>query len=127
MTVEEFEKLAVGMDTGYRDMKGNPIRVGDRITYYRKIAKKVDKDDDINTYDQKWIYGDGAQGYVYTGKVVRKKGKVTFSFEYGLDFEFDADYSKFWYEVGHDERLLTILVTTDCVPPKLTFLDLLDE
>ena len=49
MTVEEFEKMAVGMDTGYRDRNGTPICVGDSVIYYKKCTCHISDYEDEQT------------------------------------------------------------------------------
>ena len=119
MTIEEFEEMAIGMKTGYTDRNGTPIRVGDEVIYYKKCTTYVGIDE-IKTYPKEWIVGTGAQGYVYTGKIIRYRSKVSFSFHWGLEI-LDGGRSKYLRETDIEGNLLTILVDNNGLNPKLTF------
>lgn len=84
MTKDEFEKLAIGIEIGYTDRNGKPIKIGDNIVYYKRCTCAIDEEDDIRTYPSWQIVGNGHMGYVYTGKILRRHHIVTFSFENGF-------------------------------------------
>lgn len=123
MTAKEFEKLAIGIETGYTDRNGTPIRVGDEIIYYRRVAMPLSEDEDINTIPRKWIYGKGFKRFVYTGKVIRYRHTVGFSLEYGLDMLPD-DYWRALSEKDINGNCCCLLVDNERLNPKLTFEDI---
>jgi hypothetical protein len=123
MTKEEFEKMAKGIETGYTDRNGTPIKVGDKITLYHKCTEWVGRDA-LQEYDQDYVVGCGAQGYAYTGKVIRQNHTVRFTFEHGLEMTSTGKY-KFKHDTDEDGNLKTVVVNNNGKAPKLTFEDLL--
>lgn len=121
MTIEELERLAIGIETGYRDRYGTPIKVGDDITLYHRCKTHVDEEE-VWEYPKEYIIGTGFKGYVYTGKIVRQHFRVTFSFHNGLEMTDTRKYG-FLYETDSKGNLICVVVGKDA--PKLTFEDLL--
>lgn len=119
MTVKEFEELAIGLETGYFDRNGTPIRVGDQVVYYKKCTKRIGLTENIRDYPIKYIVGDGAQGFVYTGKVMRQRNTVTFSFMDGIAI-LDGRKWKYLHETDASGNLVTILVDNENKNPKLS-------
>lgn len=119
MTREELVKLADGIETGYTDRNGTPIKVGDEVVYYKKCTCQIDDDEDIKEYPDYLVVGDGYQGYVYSGKVMRYRYKVKFDFEHGLSI-LDGRKYKYLYEKDSKGNLLTILVDNEKKNPYLT-------
>ena len=50
MTRAEFEEMAIGIETGYTDRNGTPIKVGDNIVIYGKCSKYVGVSISKNTH-----------------------------------------------------------------------------
>ena len=115
-TREEFEKSAFGIDTGYRDMRGTPIRIGDPIVYYKKCTRRIDDDDDIRIYPKWMVYGQGFNGYVYTGRVQRRFYVVNFDLEHG--FEIVPGCYAYLNETDDQGNLKTLLVCERDEAPK---------
>lgn len=121
VTGEDLEKLAIGLPTGYKDRNGNQIRIGDEVIYYHKCCKYVGEE--ITDYPKCYIVGTGEKCYVYSGKVVRSRHTVTFSFEDGFDIV--KDRYKYLFDCDEDGNLLTILVDNEGLNPKLSLDELL--
>ena len=119
-TWEEIEALSIGVDTGYRDRNGTPIRVGDKVVYYKKAIRPIDDDEDIRDFLPEYVVGKGVKGYVYTGRVSRFKSTVKFSFNHGLEI-LDGGRYKYLFEKDADGNLVTILVDNEGKNPKLSF------
>ena len=124
MTRQEYERLAIGIETGYTDRMGNPIKVGDNIILYNKVKEYVGKEYIDEYYKDEYIVGTGYEGYVYTGKIMRQYHTVTFSFENGLQMTSTGKY-KFLRERDEYGNLLTVLIGDKSNAPKLTFEELL--
>lgn len=118
MTKAELEELAIGMETGYTDRAGVPICIGDEVVYYKKCTEFVGED--AKEYPDEWRVGTGGQGYVYSGKIIRTRHKVTFTADDGIRILEGQKY-KYLYEKDPDGNLLTILVDNMRCNPKLTF------
>lgn len=123
MTREEIEKLAIGVETGYTDRYGVPIKIGDDITLYHKCTEYVGREE-ITMYSKEYIVGTGAQGYVYTGKIQRQHHKVRFTFEDGLQMTSTGKY-KFLHEIDGAGNLMSVVVGKNA--PKLSLEELLVE
>ena len=121
MTKEEFEKLAIGVETGYTDRYGVPIKVGDNITLYHKCTEYVGPEE-IKMYSKEYIVGTGEQCYVYTGKVQRQHHKVKFTLEHGLQMTSTGKY-KFLREIDSAGNLMSVVVGDK--GPKLSLEELL--
>lgn len=120
----EIELLANGVDTGYRDRNGTPIRVGDSVVYYKRAVRQLDTREEMRDYPKEYIVGTGNKGYVYTGKVSRRRHTVSFSFANGLEILSGGRY-KYLYETDSKGNLRTILVDNEYKAPKLKFEDLI--
>lgn len=107
MTAQEIEQLAIGVETGYYDRDGQPIRVGDEYVYYKLCTRLLPENE--------WKGAEGNfQKREYTGRVIRYRNKVTFSFIDGVDI---------WFRLYHKDgngNILTILVDNEHKAPKLT-------
>lgn len=117
MTREELEKAAIGIDTGYRDMNGVHIKIGDSIVYYKKCSLYVGEDE-VKTYPEWQVYGTGVQGYVYSGRVKRKFVTVSFDMENGFDIV--PGLYAYLRERDKDGNLMTVLVCDREHAPKYT-------
>lgn len=122
MTIEEFEKLAEGMRTGYKDRTGRDIRVGDEVIYYRKSSRRLRSDEDPNCIEEKYHYG---HEYVYTGKVRRSRYTVQFSFAHGVDILGGSFKYAYYHEKDKHGNLITILIDNERKNPKIEFDDLI--
>lgn len=116
MTREEFEQMAIGIETGYKDRNGKPIKVGDKIVIYHKCAKYVGSD---QVHDYRYICGTGEMGYVYTGKIQRQFYEVRFSFDNGVEFT-DNNKWKFLNEKDENGNLKYVLISSKEQAPKLS-------
>lgn len=125
MTIEELEKLAIGMETGYTDRNGTPIRVGDKIVLYHRCTTCVGHEE-IKEWPEDYWVGCGAQGYVYTGKVQRQKHHVQFTFYNGLEMTQNGKW-KFLKEKDSNGNLKFVLVNNDGKAPKMTYQELMKE
>jgi hypothetical protein len=125
MTRAEYEKLAIGVETGYTDRNGTPIKVGDDIVIYHKCTKYVGREEIIN-YRREYVVGTGDQGYVYSGIIQRQYHTVRFSFNYGLEMCSTGKW-KFLTEEDKNGNLKYVLIGDKKSAPKLTFEELLDE
>ena len=126
MTREQFEKMAVGVETGYKDRYGKPIKVGDDIVIYGKVSEYVGPDE-IKYYPKEYIVGDGIQGSVYTGKICRQYHTVKFDFEYGFDMCPSSRKWKFKTEKDSKGNLKYVVIGNKKNAPKLSFEELLRE
>ena len=124
-TAEDINVLAIGVYTGYRDRNGTPIRVGDEVIYFKKCVKHVGWDH-VEEYPREYVVGTGGQGYVYSGKIVRRRYTVEFDFERGLNI-IEPGCWKYLTEKDEKGNLLTILVDNKKTNPKLTLDDVLGK
>lgn len=123
MTKEELEQMAIGVETGYKDRNGKPIKVGDEIVIYHRCVKYVGRE---NVRKYKYIYGEGTQGYICTGVIQRQYYKVRFSLEYGVEYTDNGKW-KFLCETDKKGNLKYVLVSSKDKAPKLTIEELEGE
>jgi hypothetical protein len=125
MTREDLEKPAIGIETGYTDRNGIPIRVGDKIVLYHRCTASVGSEEIKEWHEDYWV-GCGAQGYVYTGKIQRQNHQVKFSFYGGLEMTQSHKW-KFLRELDSKGNLKFVLVNNNGKAPKMTYEELMKE